>query len=175
MRKKSILFVTAFVLLICCTVLFVSPVMAKKKKGKKDAELLNVSMSMVNYSPVVINVTPDIGGGGPSLYIYSAEFSAFNSIAEESIIGSVLSPNRYRNIKWTCIYTVTYSDGLEDVVLGEFAIQYLTDKDGIARIQIYQDHLPSQVVEIDGNYYDLLATVYHQNIMVMIIPHLDVD
>ncbi len=70
---------------------------------------------------------------------------------------------------------MTYFDGLEDITLGEFSIQYLTDKDGIARIQIYQDNLPSQVVEIDGNYYDLLATVYPQNIMVMITPHLDVD
>ncbi len=90
MKKKSILFVTAFALLISCTVLFISPVMAKKKKGKKDAELLDVTMSVVNYSPAAISVTPDHSAEGPNVFASPAEFSAFNSIAEEEIIGSLL-------------------------------------------------------------------------------------
>ncbi len=172
MRKKSIVFVMALALLISCTMLFaVSGIAKKKEKAVKGAELLDVTISMVNYSPAIMYVTPTgQGGGGPNLYIYSAEFSAFNPIAEEAVIGSVANPNRYGNERWTTKYHLTYYDENGAVELGDFTIQYITDAKGNARVHLDEDNLLSMVVVIDGKSYDLLTTVYAQNIMVMITP-----
>ncbi len=171
MRKKSIVLAVLLVLLTCISSMAEKKEKPEKWKSEKDAVYLEVVMTVVNYSPVDIDVTPSgQGGGGPNLFIYSAKFSAFNPVAEDTVLGSVLSPNRYGNSHWITKYTLTWGEEL--IELGDFTIWYLTSSDGIATVNLHEDNLPSKVVEIDGKYYDLLTTVYSQNIMVMIIPSL---